>query len=262
MRQKELKDYFRNWNALQTRSGKVVFYCILLLPLLYVTSCNKALFNAGETVTKEVRIDSVFSSIDIENMFDITLVNDTVNKVLVTCGENLQPFVSITAKNGILYFNNSAKENWSRSYQKIKLEVHLTFGPRIDIHEPISLKTKGVFTCNNFSIIDFWKISEVDVNIDANFCGIYMSSDNFGYFKIKGKAQTADIWGWGSAYVMADSLVSQNCHVLQRGMADVHVNVSGQLSVSLEFTGNVYYTGNPAEIIIENQTSTGRLIKE
>ena len=233
-----------------------------IVPLLLIISCNKALFNAGDTVTRELKIEVQFSIIDIENIFDITLVNDTVNKVLVTCGENLQPYVSIKVKDGILYFDHSVKENWSRSYQKIKLEVHLTFGPRIDIHEPISLKTLGVFKADNFTLVDFWKVSEVDINLDVNFCGIYMSSDNFGYFKVKGKAQTADIWGWGSAYVLADSLVTQNCHVIQRGMADVHVNVTGQLAVSLEFTGDVYYRGNPTEVIIEKQTSTGKLIKE
>ena len=237
-------------------------HIIYMVPLLLIISCNKALFNAGDTVTRELKIEVQFSIIDIENIFDITLVNDTVNKVLVTCGENLQPYVSIKVKDGILYFDHSVKENWSRSYQKIKLEVHLTFGPRIDIHEPISLKTIGVFKADYFALIDFWKVSEVDINLDVHTCGIYMSSDNFGYFKVKGKAQTADIWGWGSAYVLADSLVTQNCHVIQRGMADVHVNVTGQLAVSLEFTGDVYYRGNPTEVIIEKQTSTGRLIKE
>ncbi|HEY4787673.1 MAG TPA: DUF2807 domain-containing protein [Bacteroidales bacterium] len=242
-------------------ASQVVLYCLLTLFSVYQTSCNKALFDAGDTTTREVNIDSAFSTINIENIFDITLVNDTLNKVLITTGENLQSYVSIEAKNGVLYLNHSVKENWSRKYQKIKLEVHLTSGPHIDIHEPISLKTKGVFKCDNFVIVDWWKVSEVDVNLDANFCGIYMSSDNFGYFKVKGKTQTADIWGWGSAYVHADSLVAQNCHVLQRGMADVYVNVTGQLSVDLEFTGDVYYTGNPTEVIIEKQTSSGRLIK-
>lgn len=234
-----------------------------MMLLLMFTSCNKALFDAGDTVTTIKVVNEPFTTIDIENIFDITLVNDTVNKVEVTCGENLQSYVSVNVKDGILYLDHSVKQNWSRSYEKIKLKVHLTFGPRIDIHEPISLKTEGVFKCDNFTIIDFWKVSEVDVAIDADFCGIYMSSDNFGYFKVKGKAQSADIWGWGSAYVMADELViAGNCHVKQRGMADVYVNVAGQLSVSLEFTGDVYYKGNPSQIIIEQQLSSGRLIKE
>src|SRR5664279_3594772 len=101
-------------------------HIIYIVSLLLIVSCNKALFNAGDTVTQEIKIEGQFSFIDIENIFDITLINDTVNKVLVTCGENLQPYVSIKVKDGILYFDHSVKENWSRTYQKIKLEVHLT----------------------------------------------------------------------------------------------------------------------------------------
>ena len=260
MRQKEPKSNFIERQALHM--FKYIVVCIPLLLLLFChTSCNKAFLDAGDTITKEIRIDSTFSSINIENIFDITLVNDTVNKVLVTCGENLQSFVSIKVKEGALYFDHSMKQKWSRSYEKIKLEVHLTFGHTINIHEPISLKTKGIFTCNNFTIVDWGKVSEVDVNLDVNFCGIYMSNDNFGYYKIKGKTRTADFWALGSAYVIADSLVTQNCRVWQHGLADVYVNVTGWLIVSLEFTGNVYYTGNPSEVFIEKQISTGRLIK-
>ena len=238
----------------------VAILFMLSLPLL--TTCNKALFDAGKNETREIVIDKPFSIIYIDNIFDIILFNDTINKVLVTCGENLQPLVSAEVKEDILYLNHSVKNNWSRSYQKINLEVHLSSFPRIDIHQPVSLKTKGVFKGDSFVVIDWGKVSEVDVNLDVNYCVINMSSDNFGYFKAKGKAQYSDIWGWGSATVRTDSLVSQNCHVTQRGMADVYVNVTGQLSVSLEFTGNVYYAGNPASTIIEKQVSSGKLIKK
>jgi hypothetical protein len=245
----------------QTHTSISMFVAILMSLVALLVSCDKALFDAGDTVTKEIAIDGPVSSINIQNIFDIVLVQDTVNKVLVTCGENLQSYVSITAQDGVLTLNHSVKNSWSRKYEKIKLEVHLITISKIDIHEPVSLKTSGVFKCDNFVLTDFDKVSEVDVNLDVTFCGIYMSSDNYGYFKVKGKAQSADIWGWGSAYVKADSLVAQNCSVLHRGMADVYVNVTGKLSVSLEFSGDVYYTGNPTEIVIVEQLSSGRLIK-
>jgi hypothetical protein len=248
-------------NALQTLASKGLPILILLPMLTLFPSCDKALFDAGKTVTKEVKIDQPFSFINIQSIFDIIIVQDTINKVLVTCGENLQPAVLIDVKDGILTLKSSAGNNWSRVYKKINLEVHLSSFPRIDIHQPVNLKTKGIFKGDNFTLIDFGKVSEVDVSLDVNFCSITMSSDNSGYFKVKGKAQTADIWGWGSAYVLADSLIAQNCHVLHRGMADVYVNVTGKLSVDIEFTGNVYYTGNPSEIVIEKQLSSGKLIK-
>jgi hypothetical protein len=194
-------------------------------------------------------------------MFDIVLVQDTLNKVLVTCGKNLQSYVSIGVVNNILSLEQHTKNNWSRKYEKIQLEVHLIDIPALYIHEPSNIKNKGILKSTDFTLCDFGKFSEVDLNIDVNSCGIYMTSDNFGYFKIKGKCVYLDAWGWGSSVVRADSLKAENCNVLQRGIGSVYVNTSNELKVSLEYSGNVYYTGNPSSIIVEEQKSTGQLIK-
>jgi Protein of unknown function (DUF2807). len=206
-------------------------------------------------------MEETFSIIDFQNIFDTTIVPDTVNKIIITCGENLQPKVTANIQDGTLTLNHSEKYDWSREYKHIQIELHLNFSPTVYIHAPISLKTKGTIKGDNFTLIDFMKVSEVDVSVDVNSCGIYMSSDNFGYFKIKGRCNNADLWGWGSAIVRADSLLAKDCHIKHRGFNDVYVNVSGRLSVSLEYSGNVYYSGTPSEIIIENQLSSGRLIK-
>jgi hypothetical protein len=88
-----------------------------------------------------------------------------------------------------------------------------------------------------------------------------MDSDNFGRFKLKGQTYSAYFEGWGSCQVRADSLaVSNDCFVKHRGMGDIYVNALSLLSVSLEYTGNIYYTGNPPQII-EKELSSGRLIK-
>jgi len=41
----------------------------------------------------------------------------------------------------------------------------------------------------------------------------------------------------------------------------MYVNATDNLTVSLEFTGNIFYKGNPSKIVIENQSSSGKLIK-
>jgi hypothetical protein len=232
----------------------------LLILSLFLSCKDNALFDSGPTVTREVTIAEYFSSIDIENMFDITLVQDTVKKVLVTCGKNLQSYVSVSVKDSILVLDHNAKYNWSRKYEKIKLEVHLIVTPHIDIYEPVNLKTRGILKGGNFILKDWGRVSEVDISLDVNSCELYMASDNFGYFKIKGKSSSAYFEGWGTCQVRADSLILNYCHVKHRGMGNVYVNVTGQLIVSLEFTGNVCYTGNPSQIVIEQQKSSGQLI--
>ena len=252
--------------TLRLRSGHertlngVETYLIVFFLLCF--SCNDGLFDSGTTITREIEINEGFSRIDIENIFDIVLVQDTINKALVTCGRNLQPYVSIGVKDSILTLAQDTKFNWSRKYERIKLELHLIKVAEVNIHKPISLKSIGVLKGNTFKLMDWNQVSEVDLALDYHSVGVYMVSDNFGRYHLKGKCFSAYFEGWGSCQVMADSLVvSTYCFVKHRGMGDVYVNVNGQLGISLEFTGNVYYTGNPTQITITQQTSTGRLIK-
>jgi hypothetical protein len=234
---------------------------LLILTFVLLCSCKKnALFDSGKTITREVSIQEYFSCIDVKKTFDITLVQDTIQKVLITCGENLQSLVSANVTDSTLVLDNDVKYKWSRRYEKIKLEVHLMVTPRIDAHEPINLKTRGVLEGDNFTFKDWSRISEADVELDVKSCEIFMVSDNFGYIKLKGKTTRAYLEGWGTCRLRADSLIITNCYVQHRGMNDVYVNVTDQLVVSLEFTGNVCYTGHPGQLIIEKQTSTGRLI--
>ena len=237
-----------------------IYIISCLLTIIGLLSCDKAFFDTGTETSREIVITETFSSINFKNIFDVTIIQDTINKIIITCGENLQAKVSAVVKEGQLVLDHSETNNWSRKYKHIQAELHVITSPSIHVNAPINLKSIGTLKGELFWLCDYGKISEIDINIDVKSCGIYMSSDNFGVFKIKGKCENADLWGWGSAVVKADSLLAKNCHVKHRGFGDVYVNVSQQLAVSLEFSGNVYYTGNPSKIAIEEKLSSGSLI--
>lgn len=236
---------------------------LLLLAITLVvglTACDKSLFDSGPETQREIIIKEAFTKIDFQNIFDIVMIQDTVNKIIITCGENLQDKVSATVSNGTLTLDHNEKYNWSRSYKHIQAEIHIVSIPAIAIHAPVSLISADTLKGEIFWLLDYGKYSNINVTLNVNACDVYMTSDNFGIFKVKGKCKKADLWGWGSALVRADSLVAEQCHVKHRGFNDVYVNVTNQLSVSLEYTGNIYYTGNPKSITIEQKLSSGSLI--
>ncbi|HEX3008193.1 MAG TPA: DUF2807 domain-containing protein [Bacteroidales bacterium] len=236
-------------------------YLIVVTFLVIVSSCiDDALFNGGPTKTQEISLAD-FSVIEAKNTFEIELVSDTVNKALVTCGANLHQFIGVKVVNDILYLDHDIKNSWSRDYEKVKIELHTKPFSSINVRKPVKLTTKGIYKAPGFSIVDWGKYTEMDVNLDVDYCAIIMSSDNFGQFKAKGKAGNADIWGWGSCFVRADSLITSNCNVLHRGMGNVFVNATNSLNVSIEFSGNVYYSGNPAQVNIQNHSGSGSLYK-
>jgi len=238
----------------------IIKYLLFLIITFVLTSCEKeAFFKAGKVVTREIELTGKISIIEVNSILEITLVQDTINKVLVTCGENLQPEIDIYLKDEILHLDNTIKNNWTRNYDKIEIDLHLISIPQLNIRKPSYITTRDTFKTNEFFLIDWGRFTEVDVTLDVNNCAIDVSGDDFGFYKVKGKSVNATFNGYGSSFFYADELEVQNCTVKQRSIGDIYVNVTNKLTVTIETTGRVFYFGNP---IIErkNNFSTDKLI--
>jgi hypothetical protein len=239
---------------------KFIHYLFIVI-LLSATSCiDEALFNGGAVVSENINLPA-YSTIEVESTFEIELVSDTVNKVIVSCGENLQPYIKIEVVNDVLYLKHDIKNNWSRKYDRVKLELHTKPFGNFSVRKPVRIYTTRVYKAPSFGFVDFMKYSELDLDLDVDDCMVVMSSDNFGQYKLKGRAKRAHFWGWGSCSLNADSLQTEYCYVLHRGMGNVFVNATGQLDADIRFTGNVYYSGNPSTINLQ-RTGSGNLIKK
>lgn len=240
------------------RFSYIISSAVLLLMLF---SCKKeALFNAGNTVSREVKLSDSINSIEVQAMFNITLVQDTINKAVITCGENLQDNIDIYTKNNTLYLESSIKYNWSRRYEKIKLDLHLISIPTINVRKPVYITTCDTFKTNQFYLIDWEQFTELNVMLDVNNCIIDVSSDNFGHYTLNGKAASATFHTWGSSFIYAAGMQIKSCNVTQRSIGDVYVSVVDELNVAFKSTGKVYYYGNPSKVIIDNPVSNSKLI--
>lgn len=235
---------------------------ILFLLLVLASSCrDEALFNSGDVITKTLELPE-YSVIEVESMFEIELVSDTLNKVLITCGENLYPYVKITTLDNVLHLKHDIKNNWSRKYEKVKLKLHTNSLLIINVRKPCKIFNNDIYKGNTLMIIDWNKYCDLNLNINLEYFHIEMSTDNFGQYSIKGKTQRVFILGRGSCFIKADNLISENCSVLHRGIGDIYVNVSNQLDVALESSGNVYYMGEPAHINVQHRLGTGNIYKK
>jgi hypothetical protein len=235
---------------------------ISLLTLTLCSSCKKSLFNAGETISKEFPISDEIYVMEVQNIFDITLIQDTINKAVVTCGENLMPDIHISLSENVLYLDHSVSCDWSRKYEKIKVSLHCKSVPRINLRAPASLITKDTFNTDNFIVIVWGRFAEINASINANFCGIYMTLDDFGQYRVKGKCNYTDILQCGSGLVDCRNLSTLKCNIIQKSSADTYLNVKEELIiVEMKGLGNIYYSGNPDTIKYLNQPVSGKLIK-
>ncbi|NVO08767.1 MAG: DUF2807 domain-containing protein [Bacteroidales bacterium] len=234
-------------------------FLIICTSIVY-SSCKDGLFNPGAVVTREIQLSSIIFSVEVNTMLEITLVQDTINKALVTCSENLQSDIDIFVKDNILYLNNSIKYSWSRNYEKVKLELHLIKIPRLDIWKPSYITSRDTIKTHEFFLVDWGKFTELDVTLDVDNCAIDVSVEGFGHYTVKGKSTTATFYCKGSAFFYAEGLQVQNCTVFQNSIGDTYVNVLNKLTVTIQNSGKVYYYGNPSSIILNNNFSNDKLI--
>jgi hypothetical protein len=242
-------------------ANRFFIVCITFLLFALVACEDSSLFDAGEIETREHLIDDNFNLIEVLSIFDIVLVTDTVNKVVVTCGRNLHSNVNIYRESDTLFLENTENNKWTRNYEKIKLSVHLVNIPLINARSPIKVTSSDTLKTDYFHFVGWSKFSDVDVTIDVKSFQLWMSHDNFGSYNISGKSENTYINCWATASVKTDKLISQSCTVVHKGIADITVRVVTNLTVSLESRGNIYYYGGPSSILIENRLSTGMLIE-
>ncbi len=228
---------------------RVIFIIMLFLGM----GCEKSpFFNAGEETSFLIELED-FSILEIHDIFEITLHNSEENYLKVHTGENLLSKLNIYVEDGKLFLKDGNKYNWSRNYDKIRIDLYTSDLSRINIRSSVSIHTQSVFKTELLSIVDFEKYSEIDMELEVNSFSIFVSSDNAGMYTFKGSAASASIRPWGSCFIYADELKISRASVRHSSIGDVHLFVTEQLKVSMDEKGRLFYKGNP-EVVIENQT--------
>ena len=232
-------------------------YLIILLVIL--TSCNDALFDEGDIVSKNYDLDE-FNEIYINDVFDIFLIQDTICKLKIEGGSNLVPNINFKVTDNILSIENDNNANWSRNYERIKLYISLKDIKFLKINESVNIKTIDTLTIPELNIHSINDYSDILINIKCNKFFIVNEGTSGGYFTIKGEAIYSGIRARGSCIIDAKDLLSETSVIRNESMGDCYINVSNTLKAEILGSGNIYYTGNPETINYLPDSTKGQLI--
>ncbi len=237
---------------------------IAFLFMFVLCSCEKnssRCFKAGGKNIKEERILSEFKHIQVKDIFNLFLVQDSVSKVILEGGENLLPNVSTDINNDTLVIENSIMCNWLRDYEKINITVHFNNLRHLVTFDPVSVKSNDTLRCEYFEYYAIGEIGEADLLLN---CGYFRFDDSFttlGLFTFSGKTEMSRFFiNYGSS-IYANNLISKNTDIMFQTTGDMYIHVTEKLRVWIWGPGNVYYSGNPGIVEVIEQKSTGRLIK-
>lgn len=211
-------------------------------------------------MTEERSLGS-FHSIDIYDLIDITLIQDSTDHVVVRCGENIIGLVSTEVENGVLTIRDENKCNWLRSLPvDIEVDVHFTEMRNIRNEGSGTLTCAGRIQEDVFEFHSWHTVSKNYLNVAAEEVTVQLHAGG-SYVEVQGAAQMAYYYNSGRGKLRAAGLLSTNIWADNKSEGDIICSIDGgTLWYMLDGKGSTSYYGEPSEVIEVSQLGDGELI--
>ena len=236
------------------------FIGFFVLPLFFL-SCEKqnCLSSSGSIVSQD-REMLPFQYIVTNDIFKIYLRNDTVHKVQIVTGEKLIPYIETYVANDTLIIKDNNACNFLKNYAEKKIYISVDTLKNMDINGASDVFTVDTFKIKSCKIRFLSKTGSCNMNINAYIFQLqiwYASGD----FKVKGKAYASYLSNNVTSFIYADSLVNTICYAYNNSKGDIYVQSGEYFYYRIKNAGNIYYSGEPDTIIVQEHSGTGKLIK-
>ncbi|MBI4646739.1 MAG: DUF2807 domain-containing protein [Bacteroidia bacterium] len=241
---------------------KLLFYLLFLFSF-FIYSCKEknicnCLKRTGRVVTAENHLPE-FHNVVIKDMCYLYLEQDTINKIKITCGNNLLPLIKYDILDDTLYISNHNICTWSRSYKE-KIEIFVTFQSLkcLRIESGCDIQALDTISENELMVEVWGRITTTNLLLHCNIFRLNLHAAN-GDYTLSGASNIFYLYNVGTGYVFADRLITEISYITSNSDGDSYVNVSKELDAQVLGKGNVYYSGNPEKIKIL-ETYKGRVI--
>jgi len=242
---------------------------IYILLLIVFNSCNfiNPFHDEGKSIETVIELDE-FTQIEIHNIFNIEIVEDSESYILYKGGERIFDEMIYSSLSGILMLDHSFM-NWTKNLKVPTLEIHMPLLEGIDLYASGSIKSLNQLSGDNI-FIDVHEASdtyEIDLKINYNKLNFHSQGSVGGTFNVSGLCPSTVYTLNGSTNVKATELISKTVNVIQNSLGDAYIYAEDILTATFYKSGDIYYTGNPEKlevkyIQINNQDASGKVIKE
>ena len=223
---------------------------LLMLIILLLIGCKKAenrhcFKSIGNEIVKEFSLD-YFEKLELYQHIEFVLVQDTINKVVLTGGKNLLNDISIAVSDKTLIMKNNNKCNFLRRYDKVvKAEIHFINLLALDFRGTESVTNIGSLNSFWFTLVSIDGSGSVNLNLNADIVNVYAAS--YTDFTFTGQAGEAEFTLRSNSFCdtyglkLKKSLKIESSSV---GLAKVNADEI-ELITEINNKGNINYIGHP-----------------
>ncbi len=237
---------------------------LLIISFFFIISSSiscgkKCISGAGKTIKKERTIDD-FTQIELYGVFNVYLKSGNKSKIEIEMGENLISNIETKVKDKVLTINDNNSCDYIKGYADKNLHITIDTLTQLIVYDAAKLFTVDTLKTPNLNIIFKSEIGYSNLTVD---CKVFQFSVWFGTgdYYLQGKADYFAVGPHYLSFIYAQNLKSKDCRAYSNSMGDLYINTNNLLYVKIQNEGNIYYSGNPNKIIVEEDTGKGKLIK-
>jgi len=234
------------------KNMKKLFTYIFLMILL--VSCQKIFFNDNEE-TRVIQLGD-FNAADISGIYDIVLIQDSTDKLVITGSKDVNAITAIV-KNDTLIIDDHKK--MTVNPDKNRLTIHFTDIEHLVTNDPVNISNTDTIRSDKFIYEGIGEITEARLFVNCDYFLIVNSANTLGFSYISGFANTAVLFNRYGSSIFADNLICRNAEAINGSVGDIYLSASDNITASIWGPGNIYYHGKPS-ILIAEKTGKGKVI--
>lgn len=237
-----------------------LLYIFIALWIISIASCNKDCYKSwGKESSIEYGINS-FDTVRVSDVFQVYFHRADEYKILIEGGKNVIEEIRCEVENNTLNISNENKCNWVRSQNKdITIHVHTPSFEKVYLDGESDLYSTDTFYCDTFFLMVYSGASTANFTISADRAMLKVNAGT-GKFTFKGKTKNSYIYSHGTAFIYEDELEAESSHINNLSSGDVFVWATQTLKVENIERGDIYYKGNPEEVILQDTPDEGQVI--
>jgi hypothetical protein len=233
---------------------RVFFFSLIVLTL--ISSCTEwGILRDNTRITKKYEELKPFKNVLLDGIYDVEIYQRDDEKLIVEGTENQISKTDIYIENDTLFIKSLNTDHWVSNYERMKLSIYVNEINRIKSVDPITFKTVDTLRSKYIAFYLYGDLCNAEILVNVKHLFLKNLPTAAGNFDIKGRTNSATIIPGGSAPFDAKGLSANNIRLLQYSSANAYVNVRNRLEVITRASGNVYYIGNPKDIILEQEAS-------
>ncbi|MBC7425149.1 MAG: DUF2807 domain-containing protein [Bacteroidia bacterium] len=231
--------------------------------MIFLSGCSKDhLFDAFKSAGPDASITrktESFTQIRVGEKFDVLLVQDTIEKVIITAGEHIVNGFSSEVKDGKLIVKNGNKANWVRHLKvRHKVEIHFIKIDKIEIEGAAHFTNKDTIV---LPVLDIQHNGVEDAEFNIRINNFTCSGKKTGGIKLNGSAIIFSCSFEELSYFNGRDLYISDGYLTNYSVTPSYIYAEKKLELMNYGSGNIYYLNQPVSFD-SKIFGTGQIIKE